>query len=274
MKSTFWGKANDLSNRGLSWRLMRRMRAWVRWAGVTGTQWSDDPRVVRAWWQGWEAVHYLRLLRWRDEGFSPMVVYDIGAHMGLWSGMAQHLFQPRQVVLFEPQIQFHEMAMRRRPNTAANWRLMPYALGDRSAEVDLYRTRNQAASSLLRPIETNSTIDMPTASDGTQPVRVMTLDELAEKEMLPGPDLIKIDVQGFESQVLAGGEKTIRETQRAVIEVSLHTLYQNQKLIGDILPLVTRAGFAVDDITEAYSPWPDLRLWQVDIWLRRISREA
>jgi len=274
MNSTFWSKANDLSNRGFSWRLTRWLRAWIRWAGVASTQWADDPRVMRAWWRGWESVHYLRLLRWRDEGFGPLIVYDIGAHVGLWSAMVQDLFHPRQVVLFEPQAQFHKIALRRQPNSAANWRLMPYALGDRSADVDLYRTRNQAASSLLRPIETQSTIDLPTASEGTQPVRVMMLDELAEKEMLPGPDLIKIDVQGFEAQVLAGGEKTMRQTQRAVIEVSLHTLYQSQKLIGDILPLVAHAGFAVDDITEAYSPWPDLRLWQVDIWLRRISREG
>jgi FkbM family methyltransferase len=273
MTSSFWVKANDLNCRALPHRLGRRLRAYLRRLGGGAVYWADDPRVWRAWMRGWEPAHYLRLLRWRDQGFTPLVVYDIGAHMGLWSEMAQRVFEPRQCVLFEPQPAFHAIAMARRPHTAANWRLMPCALGDKAGAADLFRTRNQAASSLLRPIRTETTADLPTAADGVEPVQVRPLDELVESEMLPRPDLVKIDVQGFEAQVLSGGLKTLRHAQRAIVEVSLHTLYQSQPLIAEILPALTDLGFVVDDLTEAYSGWPDLRLWQVDLWLRRVSHE-
>lgn len=270
MHASFWRQANDLNCRALPYRLLRRVRALLRRSLVGGSL-MDDPRVLRSWLAGWDSIHYLRLVRWRDEGYAPQVVYDIGAHVGLWTEMCQQLFAPRQCVLFEPQSHLHTAAMARRPNGPANWRILPYALGERQGSVDLYRTRNQAASSLLRPLETASANDLPTAADGTEPVRVMPLDNLVDQETLPLPDLVKIDVQGFEAQVLSGGQRTLRHAQRAIVEVSLHTLYQNQKLIGDVLPLLGKTGFVVDDITEAYGAWPDLRLWQVDLWLRRIS---
>jgi FkbM family methyltransferase len=273
MKTTFWGKANDVNYRALTHRLARRIRALSRRLFTDAAYFADDPRVVRAWAKGWDPIHYLRLLRWRDEGFAPLVVYDVGAHVGLWSAMVQHLFEPRQCLLFEPQPQFHSIAMARRPHAAANWRLMPVALGDKAVAADLFRTRNQAASSLLRPLVTQTTADLPTAADGVETVQVKPLDELVESERLPRPDLVKIDVQGFEAQVLAGGENAIRHAQRIIVEVSLHTLYQNQPLIADVLPLLNRMGYVVDDITDAYSPWPDLRLWQVDLWLRRVSHD-
>jgi FkbM family methyltransferase len=271
MQASFWRQANDVSCRALPYRLCRRLRAVLRRWLVEGGHFMDDPRVVNAWWGGWDALHYLRLVRWRDEGYTPQVVYDIGAHVGMWADMCQHVLEPRQCVLFEPQSKFHHLAMARRPPGTANWRILPYALGEREASADLYCTRNQAASSLLRPLETGGASDSPTATAGLEPVRVMALDDLVDKETLPLPDLVKIDVQGFEAQVWSGGAKVFRHAQRAIVEVSLHTLYQNQKLIGDVLPLFTRSGFAVDDISEAYSAWPDLRLWQVDLWLRRIS---
>lgn len=271
MNASFWSQANDLNCRALPYRLFRRVRAVLRRGLVAGGHLMDDPRVVQSWLAGWDSIHYLRMVRWRDEGFAPQVVYDIGAHVGLWAQMCQHLFNPRQCLLFEPQSKLHSLAMSRRPGRGANWRILPYALGDHEASVDLYRTRNQAASSLLRPLETSSSPDMPTAANGIEPVRVIPLDDLASKEMLPPPDLVKIDVQGFEAQVLLGGQRTLHHAQRAIVEVSLHSLYQQQKLIGDVLPLLVKIGFTVDDITEAYGAWPDLRLWQVDLWLRRIA---
>jgi FkbM family methyltransferase len=271
MNTSFWSQANDINCRELSFRLFRRMRAIFRRSLMAGIHLMDDPRVVKSWLAGWDSIHYLRMMRWRDEGFAPQVVYDIGAHVGLWTEMCQYLFAPRQCLLFEPQANLHPLAMARRPGHSANWRMLPYALGEREASVDLYRTRNHAASSLLRPLGTTGGSDLPTAPDGTEPVRVVPLDDLAEREMLPPPDLVKIDVQGFEAQVISGGHRILHHAQRAIVEVSLHTLYQNQKLMGDVLPLLARSGFTVDDITEAFGAWPDLRLWQVDLWLRRIS---
>jgi hypothetical protein len=94
------------------------------------------------------------------------------------------------------------------------------------------------------------------------------LDILAKQQKLPRPDLVKIDVQGFEGRVLAGGEETLRQAKRMVVEVSLHPLYDGQSLMPEILHLLSNWGFVLEDLHETFRQWPG-RLWQVDLWLVR-----
>src|SRR6185295_19740746 len=127
---SFFQKANDLSCRSLACRLTRLIRAQARNLCGYGLLLSDEPRVVRAWARGWDAEHFIRLLRWRDSGFASKVVYDIGAHDGRWSEMCQFLLRPERCYLFEPQTTYQEMAQARQPREGAIWKFIPVALGD------------------------------------------------------------------------------------------------------------------------------------------------
>src|SRR5437867_6417463 len=192
---TFFARANDLRCRSWAARLSRFARARLRNFCAAGLLFSDDPRVCTAWRRGWDAGHYLRLLRWRDEGFRPRVIYDIGAHLGAWSEMVQAIFAPETIFLFEPQADFREKLIRRQP-AEAKWKVIPVALGDQEGTQWINVTENSAASSLLTPM----TAEVP-ATWGTTPVRreevkVATLDGLAASRSMPLPDLVKIDVQG------------------------------------------------------------------------------
>jgi len=46
--------------------------------------------------------------------------------------------------------------------------------------------------------------------------------------------IIKIDVQGFESKVITGGTKIIRQAEILIIETSFQPLYIGQPLFNDI----------------------------------------
>jgi FkbM family methyltransferase len=263
----FFARANDLHCRDWSARLSRFIRARLHQLASRSLLFADDPRVCSAWRRGWEAAHYLRLLRWRDAGFRPRIIYDIGAHLGLWSEMAQVVFCPDTIFLFEPQREFQDKVRARQPRDT-HWEIVPVALGEREEVRSMHVTQNAAASSLLAP----ATAGVP-ANWGTQPVRreevaVAPLDSLVTKRPMPGPDLVKIDVQGFERAVLAGGRETLLEAQRLVIEVSLHPIYQGQALLPEVVQTLSGLGFQMEDMNEGCRPWPG-PVSQVDLWWKR-----
>jgi FkbM family methyltransferase len=266
-KRSFASRSNDLAARDFSSRLSRFLRDQLHKCCAAGTLLSNDPRVWRAWRRHWNGPHYLQLLRWRDEGFQPRVVYDIGANDGLWSEMCQEVFNPSHCLLFEPQSELGQHAIARQPQ-GAHWQLLSVALGDREQHQELHVTRSAAASSLLRPVASEVSEIPELEALRTEKVSVSPLDALVESRGLPAPDLVKIDVQGFEGHVLAGGPKTIGRARRLVVETSLQPLYEGQSLLPEVLSTLAGWGFEVDDVQEAFRKWPG-PLRQVDLWLRQ-----
>jgi FkbM family methyltransferase len=265
-KASFWQRSNDLTNRSMTVRLVRFLRARAFQFCARAAALAQEPRLLAAWRHGWDTDHYRRLVRWRDEGFSPGAVYDIGAHAGCWAEMCQAVYQPRTCCLFEPQNEYLEQARKRQPS-GSNWIFLPVALGEIEHEQTICLTKDRSASSLLPPLQ-NGWLKAGTTEIGQAQVRVLPLDQLAHKEKLPLPDLVKIDVQGFEAKVIAGGSSTLRSAQRLVVEASLKPIYKDQPLLPEVLATLTQCGFRLTDISDACS-WSNEELWQVDLWFKR-----
>jgi FkbM family methyltransferase len=266
----FLERANDIRCRERSVRLSRFLRARLRRIAAAAILIADDPRVIRAWRKGWDAQHFVGLRRWRDEGFRPKVAYDIGAHHGAWSEMAQEIFDPAVCVLFEPQAECRRRIAERvgSPFAKGQWQVLPVGLGDVEQSSTIHITANPAASSLLKPLNADVPESWGAHAVGQETVQVSVLDRLVPQQLLPLPDLVKIDVQGYEGLVLAGGRETLSRASRIVIEVSLEPIYAGQALLPEVLATVCGWGFRVEDIQETSRQWPG-RLWQVDLWLRR-----
>jgi FkbM family methyltransferase len=265
---TFWQKSNDLQCREWPCRLTRFLRARLHHWCARGMLLADDPRVLQAWRKGWETDHYVRLRRWHDQGFRPQIVYDIGAHSGDWSDMCQSIFAPKKMFLFEPQPEHQKQARARAPRHGADWQVLPVALGDKDETNRIYLTQNAAAASLLAPLEGEVPANWGTGTVGHQEVTVATLDGLASRTGLPWPDLVKIDVQGYEGRVIAGGREVLSKAQRIIVEVSLRAIYRDQALLPEILQTLSNWGFALEDMNETCREWAG-PLWQTDLWLKR-----
>jgi FkbM family methyltransferase len=181
--------------------------------------------------------------------------------------MCQGIYQPTTCCLFEPQNEYLNQARKRQP-PGANWVLLPIALGEVESEATIHLTKNRSASSLLPPLQ-NDWLQASTTEIGQERVRVLPLDELTQKRQLPLPDLVKIDVQGFEAKVIAGGTSTLRDAQRIIVETSLKPIYQGQPLLPEVLFTLTQCGFRLTDLSDACRSWPNDELWQVDLWFKR-----
>lgn len=149
---------------------------------------------------------------------------DIGAHVGFWSMWLAPEF--RTVHSFEPMIEHVECF--RRNVASTNVTLHRCALGERIGFIGM---EADAENSGKAHIGGNGTIPM------------LTLDYFN----LPDVDLLKIDVEGYEPQVLAGAAQTIARCRPVVIveQKGHHERYGNEA--GQALEALQALGMEMRD---------------------------
>jgi len=106
------------------------------------------------------------------------------------------------------------------------------------------------ASSLLAP--TPATLaEFKLTPAAPETVAIVPLDLLAVREKLPPPDLLKLDVQGYELEVLRGGEACLRHARAVLCEVSFKTSYSGQPLFADVVSFLNERGFTLHGLGES-----------------------
>jgi hypothetical protein len=74
-------------------------------------------------------------------------------------------------------------------------------------------------------------------------VPIRTLDSVFADCGLERLDLLKVDVQGYETEVFAGGVDTLRRTRLLVTEVSFFEHYKGQPQFGEVYACLRELGF-------------------------------
>jgi FkbM family methyltransferase len=116
-------------------------------------------------------------------------------------------------VAFEPHPQSaRELRTQLELNAVANARIVEAALSDRAGLIEFADTGSAIGQKL-------ASLNDSQGGARTISVRAMSLDEAA-REFGP-PDLVKIDVEGAENLVLAGGREVL-ENHRPVLLVEVH----------------------------------------------------
>ena len=78
-------------------------------------------------------------------------------------------------------------------------------------------------------------------------------------------DFIKIDVQGYELEVLRGGKETLTKAQAILIELSLIEINAGAPLLDEALSFMKAAGFVAYDILEIHRRPLDGAMNQIDV---------
>lgn len=91
-------------------------------------------------------------------------------------------------------------------------------------------------------------------------VPVVSLDEALDD--LPSVDILKIDVQGFEEEVLAGARSVTARTRFVLLEANLYHHYEDDLLFGDLHALMTDLSFTLvnlspPEINKGRALWAD-----------------
>jgi len=82
-----------------------------------------------------------------------------------------------------------------------------------------------------------------TAHTNSIKVPIARLDDFIGRIQFDPPVLLKIDVQGYEDQVIRGADKVLKKVDCIISEVSFQPLYEGQALFGEIYQLMDDLGF-------------------------------
>ena len=161
------------------------------------------------------------------EASGSQTIVDIGANVGQFSAAVKLLCPKSSVIAFEPDPDVFELLQN---NLAClpSVQVRCLALGSTSVQLPLYRHKMSIFSS-LRP--TIPVYDM----DNTVDVEVWRLDDVFSSDNM-NIDLLKIDVEGFELEVLVGAVKTLANTRYLLVEIGLERECDGINL--DVLSLV------------------------------------
>ncbi len=92
-----------------------------------------------------------------------------------------------------------------------------------------------------------------------------TLDAMTQGTRFREPDLIKLDVQGYELEILKGGRETLRSAQAVLMEVNLLPIYRGAPLLQEAVDFLGAAGFRAYDFSGMIRRPLDGALWQADV---------
>ena len=171
----------------------------------------------------------------------PQVIYDIGANIGTWSLLAKALFPKVIIHAFEP-LEMHHEAFETAMQATSDIHLHKVALGSSACTLNMQVTSFSDASSLLEIAEATETCFGITKAR-EEKVTVVTLDEYVSTAKLPLPDVIKLDIQGYELEAMRGGQNCLEHAKFIICEVSFLEFYKGQALFHDISEFLGRRGF-------------------------------
>jgi len=238
-------------------------RQSIRLLGLLGAGWADDakwrsvqPRyrayvdpvlkclatVDLAEWGGrscyyWgrfpDVAHQLLLCRVLKPGDTYI---DVGANVGFHSMLASRLVGPSGVVLsFEPNpATFSILSGHMAINRIKNCRPFSFALGDVDGDATLNQIEIHSGTATLRAV--NEPLN-------SVKVNVRRGDEIFKDIPFAGQTIIKVDVEGFELQVLRGLEKTLARVAIVAVEITPDWLAQQKATPGEMVTYMQNLGF-------------------------------
>jgi FkbM family methyltransferase len=197
------------------------------------------------------------LLRLSRVGFQPKATIDVGANQGEWSRMCRRVFPETRILAIEPQVGC-EPSLRKMASDLGGVTIVQTLLGARAtAAVPFYVHEFSGISSVLREPQ-GPVVD-------AVPVDMETLDDLIASEAFPQPALIKLDVQGYELEVLRGGSHALAGAEVVLMEVNLLPIYEGAPLLHETVAFMIDCGFRAYDFCSAMRRPLDEALFQTDM---------
>ena len=192
----------------------------------------------------------------RNNGFSPRTIVDVGANVGNWSRMAHFVFPQAQIFMLDAD---RENEGRLQAACADIGNKSEYA-------ITLLGAQDKDAVTFYKMGFGSSVLPELTSFPRNQMTLAMeTLDGFLERREFEQPVLLKLDVQGFELEVLRGALGTLRQAELVLLEVSLLPYNDGAPLFAEVVAFMGQNGFAAFDFCGQARRQTDHALFQTDM---------
>lgn len=204
---------------------------------------------------------------------APVLDYiiDVGANSGQFSKVASYHYPDAKMDVFEPLPNLYpkiKKMFQNNPNISTH----NVALGNELGTIKFNRNEFGHISSILDISEEN--IHYPKGNGLDQiDVEIKTLDSLSfEKKASQGISLLKLDVQGYELEVLKGGENTLKNIDYILLEANLEQLYVNQPSFTEVNNYLNSRGFELSDMLD-FNLGTKNKYIEIDLLYKRVEKK-
>lgn len=195
----------------------------------------------------------------RKRGLQCSFIMDVGANRGQWSRMAKNIFTEAEFCLIEPQIEMFN-SLQNFCDEFENSFFVNAGAGACKEAKTLTVWDDLLGSSLLPVVN----CDLK-KNNKQREIEIITIDSIIAKRKVNAPELIKLDIQGFELEALKGAEQTFGVTEVYILEVSFFAFERAMPVFADVINFMLERNYVVYDFAGFLRRPYDGALGQCDI---------
>ena len=174
------------------------------------------------------------------------LVLDVGANTGQYYKFLRYLGYSGRVVSFEPLGDAYAQLIKV-SKKSSSWEIAPRtAIGNSEGEISINIAGNSQSSSVLSMLDSHKKAYPESIYIGSETVKITRLDCIAPHYIADNNTVfLKVDVQGYEQQVLEGATGILPQVKGIQLEMSLVTLYQGELLFREMLDYMNNLGYSL-----------------------------
>jgi len=195
------------------------------------------------------AIEHAAILTFLNRNNCKLIV-DIGANTGQFSLAAREFVPGSRVIAFEPL----DKPAKKYDIVFSSDRLVTLhrcAIGKSNESKEMHVSKRDDSSSLLPITDMQNNLFPGTGKSHVEKVDVRTLSSFVSSADVAGYSMLKIDVQGFELDVLKGCDGLLQKFSAIYIECSFVELYKGQALAYEIITFMRKYNFNLGGVYNA-----------------------
>jgi FkbM family methyltransferase len=199
------------------------------------------------------------------------LLIDVGANTGQYATMMRDYGYKGKIVSFEPLFDAYEKLTQISKNDPL-WESLNYALGKRNEDSYINVAGNSYSSSILEMLDAHIESAPESKYIDRQKIAIKKLDEVFQE--VCGQDsniMLKMDVQGYEKEVLDGAKSSLNFIDIIQLEMSILPLYKNELTLCEMINYLSSLNFELFSLENGYFDSDSGQLLQVDGIFKKIS---
>lgn len=170
-------------------------------------------------------------------GFDPQHILDVGANKGNWSREVKKTFANAAFTLIEPQNEMR-LLLDQFCNETPGARWLNVGAGAEMGELELTLFPDTVSTSFAISADQAQHRGL-----SRRTVPLMTLDHICAEIIHAIPELVKMDVEGFEYEVLKGSTSLLGKTEVFLLELCFFDPRINAKTFHEMVAIMADFGY-------------------------------
>ena len=158
------------------------------------------------------------------------IIFDVGSHEGKLVKLMNNLYENATIYCFEPNKSMNDDLKK----IGNNIKVYNYALGEKNEEkqilinkIDLTNTLSTVNENSFYLKIKNFILAKSTKDNMYEQTKVISLENFCTEKKIKNIDFLKLDVEGYEHNVLLGAKNIIKNVKFVMLEIQKNNMYQD-----------------------------------------------